>query len=350
MNTFLSVIWLAFLFSFQFGAATASSISPQANYNPAIAAARLLPPQESTPQLDEAAELTRSVVKLFAEAKYMEALPLAKRALELREAALGPDHELVQVSRLNLTEIYLATRKYSEALKLVERLLKTHEAKVGPDDAGAALYLEKLGFLAYVQGDFNKSEAAYKRALVIQEKAFGKERAEYANALFSLAEFYRFRNKLEIAEPLYEQAAILRRRLLGRAHPEYQKTQDRYFCLAYLTNHPERVKEFAAKLGDPLDPDKPPGFGVILNGKAISLPKPEYSDEARRTGASGTVVIKVTVDEFGKVTDAADMCSGDPLLVKSSIGSALKARFTPTKLSGQPVKVSGVITYNYVVR
>lgn len=350
MNTFLSVFWLGVLLGFQFGAAPAPSMSRQVKYDPAIAATAFFLPQESTPQLDEAAQLTRSVVKLFSEAKYMEALPLAKRALELREAALGPDHELVQVSRLNLSEIYLATKKYSEALKLVERLLKTHEAKVGPDDAGAALYLEKLGFLAYVQGDFNKSEAAYKRALVIQEKAFGKEHAEYANALFSLAEFYRFRNKLDTAEPLYEQAAILRRKLLGRQNPEYQKTQDRYFCLAYLTNHPERVKDFAAKLGDSLNPDKPPGFGDILNGRAISLPKPEYSEEARRQHASGTVIIKVTVDEFGKVTDAADMCSGDPLLVKPSIGSALKARFTPTKLSGQPVKVSGVITYNYVVR
>jgi protein TonB len=91
-------------------------------------------------------------------------------------------------------------------------------------------------------------------------------------------------------------------------------------------------------------------MGGVLNGQALSLPKPTYSEEARRAHARGTVVIKVTIDEYGNVIDASDMCGGNPLLVKPSLQSARGARFTPTKLSGQPVKVSGVITYNFVVR
>jgi TonB family protein len=303
---------------------------------------------DSTEPLVEAARLTTTVVKLFKEEKFDEALPLAKKALQLREAALAPDHELVQSARLNLAEIYTAMKKYGEAQKLVEQLLKTYELKVGPDDPGAAIFLEKLGFLAYLQRDFGKSEAAYKRSLAIKEKAFGKDSAEFATSLYMLAEFYRFREKFDLAEPLYEHAAVLRRKLLGRTNQEYLKTKDRYFCLAYLTHQPERAKEFAVKLGD--DPTKQAGFGEILNGQALSLPRPVYSDEARRQGARGTVIIKVTIDETGKVTDAADMCSGDPLLVKPALESALKARFTPTKLSGQPVKVSGVVTYNFVIR
>jgi len=40
--------------------------------------------------------------------------------------------------------------------------------------------------------------------------------------------------------------------------------------------------------------------------------------------------------------------SGHPLLRAAAVAAARGARFSPTKLSGQPVKVSGVITYNFV--
>jgi TonB family protein len=81
---------------------------------------------------------------------------------------------------------------------------------------------------------------------------------------------------------------------------------------------------------------------------AISLPKPEYPAAARDRRLSGIVIVKVLIDETGKVIRAQDMCQGPPFLSESSIKAALKARFTPTKLSGMPVKVNGVIQYKFV--
>jgi TonB family protein len=85
----------------------------------------------------------------------------------------------------------------------------------------------------------------------------------------------------------------------------------------------------------------------VLNGKATSLPKPAYPAVAKAAKASGTVVVQVTVDENGNVTDASPV-SGHPLLRAAAVSAARNAKFTPTKLSGQPVKVTGVITYNFV--
>ena len=62
------------------------------------------------------------------------------------------------------------------------------------------------------------------------------------------------------------------------------------------------------------------------------------------------MVVKVEIDERGKVIDARDMCQGPPYLSEASVAAALKARFTPTKLSGMPVKVKGIIQYNFVYR
>src|SRR6476469_1787826 len=96
-------------------------------------------------------------------------------------------------------------------------------------------------------------------------------------------------------------------------------------------------------------PPRAPISGGVLNGKAISLPKPAYPPIAKAAHASGPVNAQVTIDENGRVI-AAHAVSGHPLLQGAAVGAARQARFSPTKLSGQPVKVTGVIQYNFVAQ
>jgi len=92
-----------------------------------------------------------------------------------------------------------------------------------------------------------------------------------------------------------------------------------------------------------------PISGGVLNGKAISLPKPGYPPIARAAHAAGTVVVQVLIDENGNVVSASAV-SGHPLLINAAVSAARSAKFSPTKLSGQPVKVTGVIQYNFVAQ
>ena len=87
--------------------------------------------------------------------------------------------------------------------------------------------------------------------------------------------------------------------------------------------------------------------GGVLNGKAVNLPKPPYPPAARAVRASGAVSVQVLIDEQGRVISAS-AASGHPLLRSAAEQAARGARFSPTLLSGQPVKVSGIITYNFV--
>jgi len=87
--------------------------------------------------------------------------------------------------------------------------------------------------------------------------------------------------------------------------------------------------------------------GGVLNGKAESLPSPEYPAAAKAVKASGTVTVQVTIDEEGNII-AANAISGHPLLRAAAVEAAREAKFKPTRLSGEPVKVTGVITYNFV--
>jgi protein TonB len=98
-------------------------------------------------------------------------------------------------------------------------------------------------------------------------------------------------------------------------------------------------------------PEKPKTIvsGGVLNGKAISKPQPAYPPIAKAARAQGTVTVQIVVDESGRVISATAV-SGHPLLQQAAVAAARQARFSPTLLSGQPVKVSGVITYNFVLQ
>jgi TonB family protein len=91
-----------------------------------------------------------------------------------------------------------------------------------------------------------------------------------------------------------------------------------------------------------------PISGGVLNGRAESMPAPEYPETAKRVRASGVVSVEVVVDVTGRVI-AAHAVSGHLTLRDAAERAAMRARFSPTLLSGQPVKVAGVINYNFAM-
>ncbi len=86
-----------------------------------------------------------------------------------------------------------------------------------------------------------------------------------------------------------------------------------------------------------------PISGGVLNGKAIYLPQPE----APAGEATGVVAVQVLIDEQGSVVEAKAV-SGPPNLHQYAVNAARLARFTPTLLMGEPVKVTGILSYNFV--
>lgn len=99
----------------------------------------------------------------------------------------------------------------------------------------------------------------------------------------------------------------------------------------------------------PVPKPRAPISGGVLNGKAISKPPPAYPAIAKAARAAGTVTVQITVDEQGNVISAR-ATGGHPLLQQAAVAAARQARFSPTMLSGQPVKVNGIITYNFVLQ
>jgi TonB family protein len=95
---------------------------------------------------------------------------------------------------------------------------------------------------------------------------------------------------------------------------------------------------------------KPPVISKgVITSEALALPKPAYPQAAKIMNIHGKVSIQVLIDETGKVVSAKAL-DGHPLLKQVSEKAAYQARFSPTRLGEQPVKVSGVITYNFVLQ
>ncbi len=104
----------------------------------------------------------------------------------------------------------------------------------------------------------------------------------------------------------------------------------------------------------PPAPDPPPPtpkvlkISVVLNSKALELPAPTYPAIARQIRLKGTVTVQVLIDESGKVVSAKAL-SGHTVFIDAAENAARRARFSPTTINDQPVKVQGVITYNFLM-
>lgn len=106
-----------------------------------------------------------------------------------------------------------------------------------------------------------------------------------------------------------------------------------------------RVGYYSRDLFESVVADVPLISGGVLAGSATKRVELTYPPLAKAAGISGAVVVEVTVDEAGKVI-AARALSGHPLLKDAAVAAARGWEFTPTQLSGQPVKVIGTITFN----
>ena len=264
-------------------------------------------PPES-PELKEATDLTNAAVKLLQEQKFDEALKKVKRALEIRERLLPRTDPRVVESLGHAGNLYLATRDYDKAIKTYERLL------------------------------------------VIQEEQLGPENIQVADTLYGMGESYRLRRNYDLALSAYKRSLMIYGRESGVKAPAFERASIGMRCLAYESKSADTSEELEAIRKQFAPPGEQPRVKSLLNGKALSLPRPEYPMGVLGPRASGTITVFVEINEEGKVTSARDVCYGPPDLTAATLKAVLKARFTPTILDGKPIKVTGFIQYNFVVQ
>ena len=322
-----------------------------------------------TSDQDERTRLNQRITELYKLGKYGEALPLARRALEI-EKATGLEPGVV-LALANLGELYLALKKNADAEATFQEALSILDKRQQLDPPLRSVLLERLAQLSFHKRNFEQAIGLLERSLAIREERFGRESKRVAETLHEIANVHRFARRYEKAEQLYLRSIEIMEKIAGRKDPDTISIMKDYACLGFREVRVISVKEEDEE--EPSEEEKAKlaiesrarcwlfGFEpncenktytrksiTVLNGKAIKLAQPPYPLEARAVGASGRIVIAVRIDIDGRVMEARPVCGGHPKLVPPSLEAARASRFTPTLKDGKPTVVSGVIVYNFV--
>jgi tetratricopeptide (TPR) repeat protein len=301
-----------------------------------------------------------------------------------------------EIIRLNaeLSQAY-ATQKYDKALVAAKKLVDLSKQKYGKTDVAVARALKIRGRVENTMGDWYEGSKSFGEAADIFKKQTDLSKADgasFAEVLEALADLHRegfpydaerelnlalkWREKSNGAESFeaartigdlanvkfwnhdYIGAAELNRRsllLLSKIPAEwtrelrvatYYRTQCSY-RKAKIEDQFESVKKDYENQTAATSAEKIVKGGV-MNGKAISLRIPAYPTEANRIGASGTVTVEVLISEKGEILSACATSDSNRYLTESSERAAYRSKYSPTLINGLPVKVMGIITYNFV--
>jgi len=158
-------------------------------------------------------------VLLLAKARYAEAEPLMRRALEIDEASFGNEHPKVAIGLNNLARLLHDTNRLAEAEPLMRRALEIDEASFGKNHPNVAIRLNNLAQLLQATDRLTEAEPLMLRALEIDEASFGKNHPNVARDLNNLATLLQDTNRLTEAEPLMRRTLEIDEASFGKDHP-----------------------------------------------------------------------------------------------------------------------------------
>jgi tetratricopeptide (TPR) repeat protein len=153
-------------------------------------------------------------------AAYQEAKAYFERALEIVQAALGPDDPRVATAVNNLGSVLKDLGDLAGAKACYERALKIDEAALGPDHPNVATLVNNLGSVLKDLGDLAGAKACYERALKIDEAAFGADHPEVAADVNNLGGVLKDLGDLAGAKGCYERALKIDEATFGPDHPK----------------------------------------------------------------------------------------------------------------------------------
>ena len=184
---------------------------------------------------------------LYHLARYTEAEPLMRRALEIDEKSYGPDHPDVARDLNNLAGLMQASDRLTEAEPLFRRALEIVEKSYGPDHPTVANRLHNLGELLYWANRLAEAEPLYRRALEIDEKSYGPDHPHVARDLDNLAMLLDETNRLAEAEPLYRRALEIHEKRYGPNHPSLLDYLSKLEDLLRATNRLEGAEPISRR-------------------------------------------------------------------------------------------------------
>jgi TonB family protein len=155
-----------------------------------------------------------------------EAVDCLRKALEIGDRSVGPDHPDLIILLNDLTRIYLRQSAYAAAEPLLLRLLEMKRSK-GEDHPEVATVLASLATVRQGLGRHESAEQLWRRVLDIRERTLAPNHFAIATALEHFGEACSARGKIREALAAFQRALTIRERTLGSEHPSLRASRER---------------------------------------------------------------------------------------------------------------------------
>ncbi|MEP7037937.1 MAG: tetratricopeptide repeat protein, partial [Acidobacteriota bacterium] len=305
-------------------------------------------------------ETSIQTVKLFQQKKYDEALPLAEKSVLIAKQIYGEKNiETVNVLK-NLGYVQLYKGDTDEAGKTFDKAFDIYQdlENLSANDKTSAADIAETVASIKSQKDLKSTEKYYKQAMIWREEGEGVDSPKSLTPLIGLANINYWKKNYKQSAEFYERAIKI-----GAENSDAENTN---FLAVYLrgecafkkagkSDEFEKIKEnfsvsFPTPTGSNATKDPQVAFAItsgVVNGKALNLVAPAYPAEAKYARATGAVKVKVLINEQGNVISACGVNDAHSSLIEASETAAYNSKFQPTSLKGKPVKVTGIIIYNF---
>lgn len=324
-------------------------------FAPSLTLAHLTSPTISqNNDLAEADKLSREIIRLYDEAKYEEAIPLAKRALKIREKLLPPNARLLADTYNNLALLYIASLRFGDAESPLKSSLAIYEKDATANALIIGRTLDNLALARYAKQDPKNAEEFYLRAIAVKEKTLGPDHDETINSLNYLTDFYRREREYVKANAMLQRIITAKEKKLGESHIEVGKLLEQQACLLHKSKQNSEAEKVEARANNILyresaakqEPVALSNDAVLC--KLVTNPRPDYVSVARgrRFPSPVKLAVEIETDEAGQVTTTR-FIGYDPAFKSVVEKAARGAKLRPTIVDGRPVKVKGVITHGF---
>lgn len=266
--------------------------------------------------------------------KYGDAIKFAHQSVDLSLKIYGDKNRLTAIAYENLGLLYREDKKYKLASENLQKAIEIYQKDLKQNGTDLASVYEKLALAQLLDKQVMEAETSYLKAIEIAESISGSDSKEVFQPTLSTAVFYAQRENVEKSLDYFIKSYALAIKNYGKESNEFETANiyQKYFLLTDLWN-----KDFIKKKSEIV------GYEI---GGPVSLPRATYPKSVGYTGRRGKIVVKVLINEKGKVIDATAVF-GEMYFARSAENAARGARFKPSIQNGKPIKVSDYIVYRY---
>ncbi len=275
-------------------------------------------------QAQEINKMNLEVVRLFSEKKYSEALPIAKRTIELTEKKYGGESIELARTYFNLGYLFTALNDDKSAKNTFEKAVKIYKKIPNLSKKDGEQFAQILENLAInkQKKDFIFAESDLEEAVLWREKFSGSDAKELTSTYFLLGNISYWKKDYKKSAERYFKVLDLIEKNASIGKDNANMAYYRCRCSYFKAGKDSEIYDLERKFKDKILPQMPPDLKSInsgvVNGKALDLVKPPYPSEARTDRAEGTVPVEVFISKEGKVVSACGLGKVHKALIEAA--------------------------------